>query len=374
MTVQFNQPNINNSIPRGARTVSGTVELNPDDDFVVVDSSQSSSNVQLYNGSGLPGNVLYIKAPSADVNSVTVTADGGTINGDPSYTLSSVGQAAVFKSIGNGDWDAIAEYNPESVEKALVEAEEALALARQADIAAEFPGAQPPSVEDQLNAEFTEVGPLDPADWNISGSVGDLNQNPPVVTQRNLGLEIDWTPSVQNQQLIIRRGDAPVGDFSVYAHLDMFYALMDNGGSPTNVNFCGIFAGVMAGDTVNEALFAGAQNGGTGPRFGGKTFTSSSQITGNFANEPQFTGMWVWLRYNDALKRGYISASVDGRMWRGVRSDVLANSPNSIGICCLSNQVTGAADSRRLVCRIRSFRVVPWATGRFDPLPTSAYE
>ena len=87
MTEQYQRNNINN--PRGSRNVDGGSILTLDDDLIVVDSSLTPVAVELPNAVQIPGNTVYIKAPQAGTNSVTVTGlDGQTIDGLASLVLS----------------------------------------------------------------------------------------------------------------------------------------------------------------------------------------------------------------------------------------------------------------------------------------------
>lgn len=111
MTDQFRQPNINSAIPRGARIVSTSGTLRQDDDLIAVDSSANPVSVSLYLGVGLPGNIVYIKALTGAINSVTVLAPGGSIDGLSSINLIDNLQSVILKSIGDGNWVRVASFS-----------------------------------------------------------------------------------------------------------------------------------------------------------------------------------------------------------------------------------------------------------------------
>lgn len=82
MTDQYNQPNINRAIPRNSRIVTEDTQLNLDDDLIVVDSALQPIQVDLPRAEENPGRMIYIKAPVADVQNVTVAGSSGeTIDG-----------------------------------------------------------------------------------------------------------------------------------------------------------------------------------------------------------------------------------------------------------------------------------------------------
>lgn len=116
VTEQFQQPNINQAIPRGARFIAASTALNQDDDLIVVDSSAGPVAIDLYSAAGAPGNMVYIKAATGAVNPVTISAVGGqTIDGAPSITLDQNFQAIVLKVITTGPfgitWIRVAEFS-----------------------------------------------------------------------------------------------------------------------------------------------------------------------------------------------------------------------------------------------------------------------
>lgn len=229
--------------------------------------------------------------------------------------------------------------------------------------AAEFPGAPPPASPDPLNDEFTEVGPLDPAEWDVSGEVGDLTE-PLEITQSDLGLNVAWTPTTANRALVLRRGDAPVGDFALYAHIGI-----NRIAGSALVNRIGLFAATMAGAKVTEGLFCAMQGGGAFVGVGGKIFTSTSQTAGNFVEVTTLSSLWLRLRYTAVDRRMWAGFSADGRTWNERRKDVLANPANSVGLACVSQNVPSL-----LSARVRSFRVQPGTVDPTSPLPSSIYE
>lgn len=108
MTQQFNQPNINSTIPRGARLITANTALNRDDDLIVVGSLGGPVGITLYDAAGVPGNILYIKAINGAVNPVTITAQAGeSIDGLVSIVLNEDLQAVVLKSDG-ANWVRVA--------------------------------------------------------------------------------------------------------------------------------------------------------------------------------------------------------------------------------------------------------------------------
>jgi len=108
MTQQFNQPNINSTIPRGARLITANAELNRDDDLIVVGSLGGPVGINLYDAAGVPGNIVYIKAVNGSLNPVTITAQvGESIDGLASIVLNEDLQAVVLKSNGS-DWVRVA--------------------------------------------------------------------------------------------------------------------------------------------------------------------------------------------------------------------------------------------------------------------------
>ena len=112
MTEQYQRNNINN--PRGSRNVDGGSILTLDDDLIVVDSSLTPVAVELPNAVQIPGNTVYIKAPQAGTNSVTVTGlDGQTIDGLASLVLSADEASALFKSDG-ANWQLFLGGSPET--------------------------------------------------------------------------------------------------------------------------------------------------------------------------------------------------------------------------------------------------------------------
>jgi len=114
MTDQFQQPNINRSIPRGARLILESGQANPDDDLLVVDSSAAPVDVSLYSALGVPGNALVIKALQGAVNQVNILPVAGQlIDGLPSASLTEDQEAVVLKSDGQ-NWSIIARASSSS--------------------------------------------------------------------------------------------------------------------------------------------------------------------------------------------------------------------------------------------------------------------
>jgi len=232
-------------------------------------------------------------------------------------------------------------------------------------------GATPPTTPHADDSEFDTVGLLSAQGWDVESDTGETAAfivQPRVLTPE-LGMEFAWDMSVvsaTNRCVTISR-DAPTGDFGIYARL---------GGTHPDVtnwfNHWGIFAGKMTGTVVDEALFAGLSVGY--PIFrGGKTFTSTSQISGTFRVCEYPPGMmWVRLRYVDSENRSYAAFSNDGRVWSEVRTDeIFPESPNKIGLAMLSNTL-GAG--RVLYGRCKAFRVVEGTIDPNAPVPSADFE
>lgn len=99
MTDQYNQPNINRAIPRNSRIVTEDTQLNLDDDLVVVDSALQPVQVDLPRAEENPGRMIYIKAPVADVQNVTVAGSNGeTIDGLASVVLNVAQSGLIVKA------------------------------------------------------------------------------------------------------------------------------------------------------------------------------------------------------------------------------------------------------------------------------------
>lgn len=99
MTEQYQQNNINN--PRGSRTFDADTILTLDDDLVVADSSLNPVQFVLPNAEQIPGNTVYVKAPTGGVFPVTLVGfDGQTIDGAVSLVLNTNQASALVKSDG----------------------------------------------------------------------------------------------------------------------------------------------------------------------------------------------------------------------------------------------------------------------------------
>ena len=112
MTEQYQRNNINN--PRGSRTVDGNLILTLDDDLIVADSSLNTIALQLPNAVQIPGNTVYIKAPNAGANSVTITGlDGQTID-DLAYLVLSADEASALLKSDGDNWQLFLGGSPET--------------------------------------------------------------------------------------------------------------------------------------------------------------------------------------------------------------------------------------------------------------------
>lgn len=99
MTDQYNQPNINRAIPIKSRIVTEDTQLNLDDDLVVVDSALQAIQVELPRAEENPGRIIYIKAPAADANNVTVAGSGGeAIDGLATVVLGTAQSGLIVKA------------------------------------------------------------------------------------------------------------------------------------------------------------------------------------------------------------------------------------------------------------------------------------
>lgn len=108
MTGQFQQPNINRSIPRGSRTIFEDYRANPDDDLLIVQTPSAPVDVTLYSAIGVPGNSIIIKAPQGGINQVNILPLAGQlIDGLPSASLTEDQESVVLKSDGQ-NWAIIA--------------------------------------------------------------------------------------------------------------------------------------------------------------------------------------------------------------------------------------------------------------------------
>lgn len=108
MTGQFQQPNINRSIPRGARIILEDYRANPDDDLLIVQTPSAPVTVTLYSAIGVPGNPLVIKAPQGGINQVNILPLAGQlIDGLPSASLTEDQESVIVKSDGQ-NWAIIA--------------------------------------------------------------------------------------------------------------------------------------------------------------------------------------------------------------------------------------------------------------------------
>jgi hypothetical protein len=111
MPNQFQQPNINSAIPRGAKAIDASYRANPDDDLLIANASASPVIIELYSASGVPGNTLIIKAPFGGINPVDVfPLPGELIDGLPSTSLLQNQESIVLKSDGK-DWLIVARFS-----------------------------------------------------------------------------------------------------------------------------------------------------------------------------------------------------------------------------------------------------------------------
>ena len=114
MTTQYEQPNINRTVTRGARFVSADADVTQDDDLIVANSSLNTITLTLYEAAQYPGVPVYIKAPAGASNTVTIAAAAGeTIDGNASVTLTTDGEAVILKAQENG-WTRVGDFGASS--------------------------------------------------------------------------------------------------------------------------------------------------------------------------------------------------------------------------------------------------------------------
>lgn len=200
-----------------------------DDDLVVVTPSAGPVSLVLPNARQIPGNAVYIKAPTAGVNPVTLVGlDNQTIDGASTLVLNVNGSSELLKSDGE-NWQL---FNPASGGGFPEVQDEGVAAVQSADTfnfvgsgvsvtespvgtaVVDIPGGSLPPLQsetflDNANQDLI-LGP-DTSDYAITANISKANGES---TRYEIGIATSSTPSGNLSNLIID-SDVPVTDIDI---------------------------------------------------------------------------------------------------------------------------------------------------------------